>query len=182
MSMFKQLNVNVPFAEALSSMPVYAKFLKDILSNKTKLQDFATVVLSEGCSAVLQHNLPPKGKDPGSFSIPCAIGNVKFENVLCDLGAAINLMPYYVFKRLGLGECKATTMTIQLADRSIKYPRGVVEDVLVGINKYVLPCDFVMLNMEEDSRVPLILGRPFLPTGRALIDCQKDELYFIINQ
>ncbi|XP_022876911.1 uncharacterized protein LOC111395131 [Olea europaea var. sylvestris] len=112
-------------------MPSYAKFMKDILSNKRKLEEHETVILTEECSAILQNKLPPKIKDPGSFTIPCAIGDLNFTKTLCDLGASINLMPLSIFEKLGMGEAKATTVSLQLADRSIKYPRGVVEDVLV---------------------------------------------------
>ncbi|XP_073130778.1 uncharacterized protein [Henckelia pumila] len=101
---FKKLHINIPFAEALAQMPSYAKFLKEILSNKRKLVDFETLKLSEECSAILQNKLPPKLKDPGSFSIPCTIGNSFFRKALCDLGASINLMPYYCFEKLGIGE------------------------------------------------------------------------------
>lgn len=181
LDIFKKLEINIPFADAIAQMPSYAKFLKDILANKRKLQDFETVCLTEECSAVLQNKLPPKLKDPGSFSIPCVIGNLDFSKVLCDLGASINLMPYSVFKKLDLGEVKPTTISLQLADRSIKYPRGVVEDVLIKVEKFYFPADFVVLEMEEDHEVPLILGRPFLATGRTLIDVQKGELILRVN-
>ncbi|XP_073031172.1 uncharacterized protein [Primulina eburnea] len=162
-------------------MPSYAKFLKDILTKKRKLVDFETVKLSEECSAILQNKLPPKLKDPGSFSIPCSIGNSNFNKALCDLGASINLMPYSCFEKLGIGEVKPTTISLQLADRSIKYPRGVIEDVLVKVDKFIFPVHFVVLDMEEDREISLILGRPFLATGRALIDVQKGELVLRLN-
>ncbi|XP_075486390.1 uncharacterized protein LOC142526001 [Primulina tabacum] len=103
----------------------------DILANKRKLEDHMTVSLTENCSALVQNKIPPKLKDPGSFSIPCTIGDFVFHKALCDLGASINLMPLSVFRKLGLGEPKPTRMSLQLADRSVKYPRGVIEDVLV---------------------------------------------------
>ncbi|PKA48168.1 hypothetical protein AXF42_Ash020513 [Apostasia shenzhenica] len=181
LEIFKKLHINIPFADALAQMPSYAKFLKEILANKRKLNDFETVCLTEESSVVLQNKLPPKLKDPGSFSIPCIIGNLNFNKVLCDLGASINLMPYSIFKKLGLGEAKPTTISLQLADRSIKYPRGVVEDVLVKVDKFIFPADFVVLDMEEDFEAPLILGRPFLATGRTLIDVQKGELILRVN-
>ncbi|XP_073019377.1 uncharacterized protein [Primulina eburnea] len=173
---FKKLHINIPFAEALAQMPSYAKFLKEILSNKRKLVDFETVKLSEECSAILKNKLPPKLKDPGSFSIPCTIGTSNFSKALCDLGASINLMPYSCFEKLEIGEVKPTTISLQLAVRSIKYPRGAIEDVLVQVDKFIFPVDFVVLDMEEDREIPLILGRPFLATGKALIDVQKGEL------
>ena len=97
--MFKKLHINIPFAEALEQMPSYVKFMKDILSNKRKLGDYETVALSEECSAVLQKKLPPKLRDPVSFTIPCTIGRIEEMNALCDLGASINLMPLSVFRR-----------------------------------------------------------------------------------
>ncbi|XP_075518285.1 uncharacterized protein LOC142552395 [Primulina tabacum] len=181
LEIFKKLHINIPFAEALAQMPSYAKFLKEILSNKRKFVDFETVKLSEECSAILQNKLPPKLYDPGSFSIPCTIGTSNFSKALCDLGASINLMPYSCFEKLKIGKVKTTTMSLQLADRSIKYPRGVVEDVLVKVDKFIFPVDFVVLDMAEDREIPLILGRPFLATGKALIDVQKGELVLRLN-
>ena len=131
MDVFKKLHINIPFADALEQMPSYVKFMKDILSQKKRLANFEIVNLTEECSAILQRKLPQKLRDPGSFTIPCTIGNAIFERALCDLGASINLMPLSIFKRLGLGEARPTTVTLQLADRSLKHPRGVIEDVLV---------------------------------------------------
>ncbi|KAL0415791.1 UNVERIFIED_CONTAM: hypothetical protein Slati_3411000 [Sesamum latifolium] len=128
------------------------KFLKEVLSNKRKWEEGDTVKLNGECSAILQNKLPPKLKDPGSFSIPCTIGSIDFDKVLCDL-----------------------------ADRSIKYPRGIVEDVLVKVGKFIIPVDFIVLDMEEDKNMPLILGRPFLATSRALIDVQKCQLTLRVN-
>ncbi|XP_073019319.1 uncharacterized protein [Primulina eburnea] len=164
LEIFKKMHINITSAEALAQMPSYAKFLKEIISNMRKLVDFETVKLSEECSAILQNKLPPKAKDPCSFSIPCTIGNSLFGKALCDLGANINLMPYSCFEKLGIGEVKLTTISLQLADRSIKYPKGVVEDVY-----------------GEDREIPLILGRQFLATGKALIDVHKGELVLRLN-
>ncbi|KAL0401941.1 UNVERIFIED_CONTAM: hypothetical protein Slati_4224000 [Sesamum latifolium] len=154
-------------------MPSYAKFLKEVISNKRKWEGGETVKLNEECSAILQNKLPPKLKDPGSFSIPCTIENTNFDKALCDLGASVNLMPYSIFQKLGMHELTPTIITLQLADRSIKYPRGIVEDVLVKVGKFIIPIDFIMLDMEEYVNMPLILGRPFLATSRSLIDVQK---------
>ncbi|KAL5558879.1 hypothetical protein UlMin_035090 [Ulmus minor] len=157
-------------------MPKYAKFLKEVLSNKRRLEGNEKVMLTEECSAILQRKLPQKLKDPGSFTIPCTIGDFEFDKVLCDLGASINLMPLSIFRKLGFGEVKPTTVTLQLADRSIKHPRGIIEDVLVKVDKFIFPADFIVLDMEEDREVPLILGRPFLATGRTLIDVHQGKL------
>ncbi|GKC53898.1 DNA-directed DNA polymerase, partial [Tanacetum coccineum] len=135
--------------------------------------------------------LPSKEKDPRSFTIPCDIGQLHIDNALADLGASISLMPYTMYKKLGLGEPKATRMSLELADRSIQYPRGIIENVLIKVDKFVLPIDFVILDMPEDSRVPIILGRPFLATARAMIDVFNkkitlrvgdDEVIFDVDQ
>ena len=182
MDVFKKLHINIPFSDALEQMPSYVKFMKDILSQKRILADFETVNLTEECSAILQRKLPQKLKDPGSFTIPCTIGNAIFERALCDLGASINLMPLSIFKRLGLGEARPTTVTLQLADRSLKHPRGIIEDVLVKVDKFIFPVDFIVLDMEEDKEIPIILGRPFLATGRAMIDVQRGELKLRVQE
>ena len=177
LDVFRKLQINIPFADALEQMPSYVKFMKEILSNKRKLGEYETVMLTEECTAILQNKLPPKLKDPGSFTIPCTIGNSYFDKALCDLGASINLMPFSIFKKLGLGEIKATTISLQLADQSIKRPRGIVEDVLVKVDKFIFPVDFIVLDMEEEDReIPLLLGRPFLATGRTIIDVQQGKL------
>ncbi|XP_062087035.1 uncharacterized protein LOC133793767 [Humulus lupulus] len=176
LEVFKRLHINIPFAEALEQMPSYVKFMKDILSKKRKMEDYETVALTEECSAILQRKLPQKLRDPGSFTIPYTIGNFECKHALCDLRANINLMPLSVFKRLGLGEAKPTTVTLQLADRSLAHPRGIIEDVLVKVDKFIFPADFIVLDMEEDANVPIILGRPFLATRQALIEVQKGEL------
>ncbi|KAL5564470.1 hypothetical protein UlMin_027634 [Ulmus minor] len=173
---FKSLHINLPFVDMLEQMPKYAKFLKEVLSNKRRLEANEKVMLTEECSAILQRKLPPKLKDPGSFTIPCTIGDFEFDKVLCDLGASINLMPLSIFKKLSLGEVKPTTVSLQLADRSIKHPRGIIKDVLVKVDKFIFPADFIVLDVEEDREVPLILGRPFLATGRTLIDVHQGKL------
>src|SRR5438270_5067807 len=155
LDMFRGLHINIPFADMLEQMPKYAKFLKDILSNKRKLKYYETMMFPEESSARLQKKLPPKIDDPGSFTIPCKIGNVTFENALCDLGASVNIIPYTLFTKLGIGEAKPTSIALQLADRSKVYPRGVLEDVLVKVE------DLIVLDMEEDKSIPLILRRPF---------------------
>ncbi|XP_073017855.1 uncharacterized protein [Primulina eburnea] len=146
------------------------------MPKKRKLPDFETVNLTEKCSAILQKKLPQKLKDPGSFTIPCIIGGTQVNKALCDLGASINLMTFSTYRDLKLWEVKPTTITLKLADRSLTYPRGIVEDVLVKVDKFIFPADFVILDMEEDQDAPLIFGRPFLATGKALIDVHKGEL------
>jgi hypothetical protein len=181
LEIFKKIRIKIPFADALAQMPNYAKFLKEVMSKKRKLEEFETVKLTEEC-AILQKKLPQKLKDPDSFNIPYNIGGITFDKALSDLGASINLMPLSVFKKLGLGDMKPTTLTWQLADRSFTYPKGIIEDVLAKVNKFIFSVDFVVLDMEEDEKVPLILGRAFLATGRALIDVQEGKLTLRVNE
>jgi len=151
---------------------VYAKFMKELLTGRRKPKDDENIALSENCSAILQKKLPPKLKDLGAFTIPCSIRPVDIGRALCDLGASINLMPLLMMKKLGCGEPKLTRNTLTLVDRSISYPFGVLEVVLVKVNELVFPADFVILDLAEDEDMPLILGRPLLATGRALIDVE----------
>ncbi|XP_061355030.1 uncharacterized protein LOC133299580, partial [Gastrolobium bilobum] len=147
--------------------------MKDLLSRKRKLQECETVNLTEECNAIIQKKLPTKVKDPGSFTIPCTIGKVEVDNVLCDLGASINVMPLSMMKKLGITEVKPTTTIVQLADRSSKQAYGIIEDILVKVDKFIIPVDFVILDIEEDATIPMIFGRPFLATSGALIDVLK---------
>ncbi|XP_021863395.2 uncharacterized protein [Spinacia oleracea] len=172
----KNLYVNIPFAEALRKMPPYAKFLKEILTKKRVVDVVETISLPESCSAIIQNKLPTKLKDPESFSIPCAIGELVIYKALCDLGASVSVMPLSIFQRLNVGELKPTQVSLQLADRSVKLPLGKVEDVPMRIGKFFIPVDFVVLEMEEDPNVPIILGRPFLATAGAIIDVRGGRL------
>ncbi|XP_050222569.1 uncharacterized protein LOC126672658 [Mercurialis annua] len=161
---FKKIEFNIPILQALAKMPSYAKFLKELVSNKSKLEEYAT--------------LPPKLKDPGSFSIPCVIGDITISKCLCDLGASVNIMPASLYNRLGMKEMKPTTVSLQLADRSIKYPLGIVEDLFVRVGKFYFPADFLVLETEDENDISMILGRPFLATGGVLIDVVKGKLTF----
>ncbi|KAJ9170746.1 hypothetical protein P3X46_018829 [Hevea brasiliensis] len=182
LEVLKKLYINVPFVDALSQMPSYAKFLKEILSNKRKLEDHETVALTEECSAILQRKLPPKLKDPGSFSIPCHIGESCSTKALCDLGASVSLMPLSIYEKLNMGDLKSTHISLQLGDRSIKYPEGILENVPLKVGKFYIPVDFVILDMEEDSNIPIILGRPFLATAGALIDVKGEKLTLRVGE
>ena len=179
---FQKLEISMPFTEVVTQMPLYAKFLKEILSKKRKIAEEGVVNLTTTCSAVIQKNLPEKMKDPGSFTIPCTIGGFEIQKALCDSGVSINLMPLSVARRLSLGELTPTTVTLQMADRTMAKPEGVIEDVLVKVGKFVFPIDFIILDIEEDSQVPLLLGRPFLATGAALIDMRKGVLTLRVGE
>nr|KYP40310.1 hypothetical protein KK1_038352 [Cajanus cajan]KYP40313.1 hypothetical protein KK1_038356 [Cajanus cajan] len=150
--------------------------MKYLLNKKKKFIEQEIIKLEAGCSAIIQKNLPPKFKDPGSFTIPITIGDLSVGRALLDLGASINLMPLSMLDRVGHVVLKPTHMTLQLADRSIKYPYGVIENMLVKVDKFTFPADFVILDMEEDSTVPIILGRPFMKTARTFIDVGDGEL------
>ncbi|XP_039115823.1 uncharacterized protein LOC120251350 [Dioscorea cayenensis subsp. rotundata] len=176
LNVFKQLHINIPLVEALTQMPKYAKFMKDLLTNKRKLEELEIVALPWNCSAMIQRKLPEKLTDPGSFIIPCVIGEGMQEKALADSRVSINVMPYKLFLKLGLEDMRPTRMTIQLADHSIKKPRGVVEDVLVRVDKLIIPVDFIILDVDDDVEVPLILGRPFLNTAGALIDVKGGKM------
>ncbi|XP_019189431.1 PREDICTED: uncharacterized protein LOC109183826 [Ipomoea nil] len=162
LEVFKKLHINIPFTEALANMPSYTKYIKEIVSNKKKLEEFATVHLNEECSAVLQSKLPPKLMDLGSFSIPCTIDNTIVDICLCDLGACINFMHLTLFNKMGIAEMKPTTISLQLADRSVKYPLGVVEDILVKVGKFLFPANFLILDMGNDTDTSLILEEEFV--------------------
>ncbi|XP_071699943.1 uncharacterized protein [Rutidosis leptorrhynchoides] len=157
-------------------MPNCAKFFKELLLNKERLREIVRLPLSEKCSLVLQHGIPPKLGDTGRFAVPCYLQDVQISNALADLGASINLMPYSLFKKLGLNELRPTRMTIQLADRSVKIPREISNDILLRVDKFAFPVDFVILDIEEGTKVPLILGRPFLSTTKAVIDVHENCL------
>ncbi|CAL8168488.1 unnamed protein product [Prunus armeniaca] len=175
-----KVNVNLTLLDVIRNMPAYGKFFKELNTYKRKYGPKEKVMVSENVSAVLQRKLPPKLKDPGNFSINITIGDKRVEKAMLDLGASINLMPYSVYLQLGLGGLKAKTISLQLADRSVKYPRGIVEDILVQVDKLILSADFVVLDMEEapihDRELPIFLGRPFMATAKTVIDVQNGLL------
>ncbi|GJX93123.1 reverse transcriptase domain-containing protein [Tanacetum coccineum] len=173
---FQDLHFDISFADALILMPKFASTLKSLISNKEKLFELARTPLNEHCSAVLLKKLPKKLGDPGKFLIPCDFPGMDECLALADLGASINLMPLSVWKKLSLPELTPTCMTLELADRSISQPIGITEDVYVKVRKFQFPADFVVVDFDADPRVPLILGRCFLKTGRALIDVYEGEL------
>ena len=176
LDIFKKLEITIPFGEALQQMPLYSKFLKDLLTKKSKYIHSDNIVVEGNCSAVIQRILPLKHKDPGSVTIPCSIGSVSVGKTFIDLGASINLMPLSMCRRLGELEIMPTRMTLQLADRSITRPYGVIEDVLVRVKHFTFPTDFVVVDIEEDTEIPLILGRPFMLTASYVVDMGKTNL------
>ncbi|GJY57670.1 reverse transcriptase domain-containing protein [Tanacetum coccineum] len=174
--MFQDLRFDISFADALLLMPRFAPTIKSLLMNKEKLLELAKIPLNENCSAMLLKKLPEKLGDPGKFLIPCNFPGMDVCHALADLGTSINLMPLSIWKKLSLPDLTPTRMTLELADRSITYPKGLAEDVFVKVGKFHFPTDFVVVDFEADPRVPLILGRSFLRTGRALIDVYGEEI------
>ncbi|GJT33696.1 putative reverse transcriptase domain-containing protein [Tanacetum coccineum] len=177
----QQLSINIPFIEALEQIPKYAKFMKDLLSKKGRMEETSRITLNERCSVILLNEIPLKEKDPGSFTIPCIIGNVGINKALTDLGASISLMSYSMFTRLGLGELKPTRMCIELANKTTQYPRGITENVIVKIDKFVFLVDFVVLDIKEDHKIPIILGLPFLAIAHAMIDVFNKKISFKVG-
>ncbi|XP_074278001.1 uncharacterized protein LOC141601606 [Silene latifolia] len=172
----KNLEVTIPFTDLITQVPSYTKFINDILTRKKNFNDVGTIAFTEECNVLSRSNIPPKLKDPGSFSIPCTIGNHEFGKALCDLGASVSVMPYSVCEKLNIGNLKVTNMTLQMADRSIQRPLGILEDVPVRVGKFFILVDFVVLDIAEDSQIPIILGRPFLHTAGAVIDVKRGVL------
>ncbi|XP_070007485.1 uncharacterized protein [Nicotiana sylvestris] len=177
--MMKSLSINVPLVEALEQMPGYAKFMKDFVTNKWSM-NFETIKVTHQVSAIV-HLMAAKLEDLGAFTIPCTIGSAEFAKALCDIGATINLMPYSIFKTLRIGKPRPTSMRLQMADRTMCRPLGVIEDVLVRVDKFILLMDFVILDCEVDYEVPIILGIPFLAMGKPLVDVESRELTFWIG-
>ncbi|XP_070041496.1 uncharacterized protein [Nicotiana tomentosiformis] len=149
-----EVTVNIPLIDTLKEMPGYVKMMKDLMSRKFDFQDLVMVTLTQTCSTVVIRPIAEKLSDPGSFTIPCTIG---------------------------IGRARPTSMLLQLADRTVKRPSVILDDVLVQVGKFVFPTDFVILDYWVVEEIPIILGRPFLATGRALIDCEIGELKMRLN-
>ncbi|GJS73951.1 reverse transcriptase domain-containing protein [Tanacetum coccineum] len=161
--------INVPLIDVLAGMSNYGKFLKELISNKHKIEQISATFLSDESSARIQNKVPPKLEDFGSFLIPCNFNKTFSCNALADLGDSINLMPYSLYAKSSLESLKPTKMIIRLADRSFQYPVGIAKNMLIKVGKFTFPTNFVILKMEEDSKVPLIFGGPFLHTTDAVI-------------
>ncbi|KAK5776187.1 hypothetical protein PVK06_044146 [Gossypium arboreum] len=176
---FRNVEINIPLLDAIIQIPRCAKFLKELYTNKQKLTGNEKVSVGENVSAVLQRKIPVKYKDRGMFAIPYKIGHLGIKKAICDLGASINVMPYSIYESLNAGFLTKTSVIIQLADRSIVHPEGVLEDVLVKVNKLIFPTDFYVIKMEEDNTagsLDLLLGRPFFSTASTKIDVRSDTL------
>ncbi|XP_023768545.1 uncharacterized protein LOC111917118 [Lactuca sativa] len=163
-------------------MPKYAKFLKELLTNRKKMEEASKVILNMNCSAGMLNKLPKKMGDPGSLTIPCQFGNLATSYALADSGASVNLMPYSFFKKINLPNPRPIQMEIHLANKTVTFPRGISEDLLVKVDKFVFPTDYIMLDMEEDHQVPIILGRPFLNTVGAIVDIRDSKLTLRVGE
>ncbi|XP_070054505.1 uncharacterized protein [Nicotiana tomentosiformis] len=160
-------------------MPGYAMFMKDLVTKKRSI-NYEMIKITHQVSSIV-HSMAPKLEGLGAFTIPCTIGSANFAKALCDLGASINLMLYSVFKTLGIGQPRPTSMRLKTADRTMKRSLGIIDDVLVWIDKFIFPADFVVLDFEVGYEVPIILGRPFLATGKALVNVEAGELTFRVG-
>ena len=177
LEVLRQVKVNIPLLDMIKQVPTCAKFLKDLCTVKKGLGINKKAFLTEQVSSIIQCKTLLKYIDPGSPTISVNIGGTCIDKALLDLEASVNLLPYSMYKQLGLGELKPTNITLSLADRSVKIPKGIVEDVLVKVNDFYYPVDFVVLDTEpmaeSTHQVPIILRRPFLATTNAIIKCRN---------
>ena len=155
-------------------------FIKDLVTKKRSVT-FEDDDRMQYCSAIATRSLVQKKEDAGVFTIPCTVGSLHFVKALCDLGANINLMPLSIYKKLGLGDRKPTVMRLLMADRTVKRPIGMLHDVLFKVESFIFLTNLVILDCEVDFEVPIILGRKFLDTGRALVDMEKGKMKFRLN-
>ena len=175
---FDKCQVNIPLLEVIKQVPRYAKFLKDLSTQKRTLKVKKIAFLAENVSAIVENNVR-KLKDPGAPYITCTIGTTIHDRCLLDLGSSVNILPYHIYTKMGLGQIKPTTVTLQLADRSIKIPRGQVDDVIIQVNDFYYPVDFIVLDIPRSScsLIPqIILGRPFLAICNTQISCREGNL------
>ena len=173
LDMFKKIEINIPFSKALTQIPLYAKFMNGILSRKRKIAEEGIVNLTATCIAVIQNCLPEKMQDPGSFTISCKIGHADIGKILCDSEASINLMPLSIVRRQGLGELTPTAMTVQIADRTLAHPKGILENVLIKVGKFIFPVDLVAIDIEEGQTSPTAVRKTFLSNRSRFDQCEK---------
>ncbi|KAL5564241.1 hypothetical protein UlMin_027405 [Ulmus minor] len=182
--MFWKVHVNIPLLDTLKQVPRYAKFLKELCTNKCKLKGNERISVEENMSAALQQKLPPKCKDLRSFTIPCIISNTHFNKVMLDLGASINVIPSYIYDSLNLGPLKKICVVIELTDRSNIYSKGVLDDILVQVNDLIFPVDFYIVDMLKGCSTlstQLLLGRPFMKTAQIKLDVHEGILSMEFN-
>lgn len=175
-TMFKKIERNIPFFEAPEQMPMYTKFMKEVLAEKRPLGD-GSVALKEKCSAIsLGRRIPNKQKDPGAVTVLCTIKDRNFKKVLIDYGASVSLMPLSIYQRPGIGNASDTRTNMKFADHSIKNAYGIAEDMLVTIKELSFPINFVIIDIHEDEETHIILGRPFMRTSQCDFDMDQGTL------
>ncbi|GKB48639.1 retrovirus-related pol polyprotein from transposon TNT 1-94 [Tanacetum coccineum] len=170
MESLRKIRINRPLLKEIRQTNNYPKFMKELMANEQLTKEDDEVSINPRCSALLQNQLPPKENDPRSFILPCSIGRLDFNNALADLGASISIMPFFMFKRLGIGKLEPINMVIEMADSTKCIPKGIVKNLFLKFDKFILLIDFVILDIIEDFRMPVILGRPLLATAHAKID------------
>ncbi|GJR57467.1 hypothetical protein Tco_1499629 [Tanacetum coccineum] len=176
MESLKKIKINRPLLKEIRQTDNYAKQMKELLENKPRTEEDGEIRMNPRCSTLLQNHLPPKEQDPGSFILPCSIEKLDFKNALADLGASISIMPFSMYKRLGIGKLRPINMVIEMADNTKCTPKGIVENPLIKIDRFIFPIDFVILDMVEDNRMPIILGRPLLATAHAKVDIFRKSI------
>ena len=179
--LFSQVKINIPLVKLIREVPSYAKFLKDLCIQKHKLQKHLPkkVELTEHASSIVSNALPPKLKDPGAPLISVTVGDINIKKALLDLGASVNILPGNIFDQHDLGTLEQTDIILQLADKSTKIPRGIISDVIVKVEDFYYPVDFLVLDTEntrKESQPTIILGRPFLATINAQINCRTGAM------
>ncbi|GJX55653.1 protein kinase-like domain, concanavalin A-like lectin/glucanase domain protein [Tanacetum coccineum] len=170
MKSLKKIKINRPLLKEIRQTDNYAKKMKYLVENKPRTEEDNEIRMNPRCFSLLQNHLPPKEQDPGSFILLCSIGKIDFKNALADLGASISIIPFSMYKRLGIGKLEPINMLIEMADNTKCTPKGIVKNLLIKIDKFIFPVDFVILDMVEDIRMPIILGRPLLATAHAQVD------------
>lgn len=172
MDFFIKFEVKVPILDDIKQVPHHAKFLKELCTSKRKLKSNETVKVSENVSAILQKRLPPKCNAQGVFTIPCKLWSRSLPRAMLDLGTSINVLPYSVYKTIGVGLMKIIGIIFQLVDRSMVHPNGVLKDVFVQVNALIFLAAFYVLDMGDNDLAnssSILLGRPLLKTVRTKI-------------
>ncbi|GJR78787.1 hypothetical protein Tco_0149572 [Tanacetum coccineum] len=170
MESLKKIKINRPLLKEIRQTDNYAKQMKYLVENKPRAEEDNEIRMNLRCPALLHNHLPPKEQDPGSFILSCSIGKLDFKNALADLGASISIMPFSMYKCLGIGKLKPINMLLEMAHNTNAATKGIVKNLLIKIDKFIFPVDFVILDMVEDIRMPIILGRPLLDTAHTQVD------------
>nr|GEV13733.1 hypothetical protein [Tanacetum cinerariifolium] len=170
MESLNKIKINHPLLKEIRKTDNYAKQMKYLVENKPRTKEDKEIRINPRCSALLQNHLPPKEQDLGSFILPCSIGKLNFKNALADLGASFNVMPFSMYKCLGIGKLEPINMLIKMADNTKCVPKGIVKNLLIKIDKFIFLVDLVILDMVEDIMMPIILERPLLATAHAKVD------------